>query len=57
MTRWSALRTGAWLAALLVMGGAASADPWVPADDSLVVLRVTRSPAQQALTALERDIE
>ena len=57
MTRWSALRTGAWLAALLVMGGAASADPWVPADDSLVVLRVTRSPEQQALTALERDID
>jgi tetratricopeptide (TPR) repeat protein len=48
------VRAIGWLAVLLVMSSTAHAAPRVPADDSLVVLRVTRSPEQEALTVLER---
>lgn len=50
------MRTIGWLAVLLVMCGTAAAAPRVPADDSLVVLRVTRSSEQEALTVLERAV-
>jgi tetratricopeptide (TPR) repeat protein len=48
------VRTIGWLAVLLVMSGTAAGAPQAPADDSLVVLRLTRSAAQHALTELER---
>jgi tetratricopeptide (TPR) repeat protein len=48
------VRTIGWLAVLLVLSGTAAAAPQVPADDSLVVLRLTRSPEQEVLTGLER---
>jgi tetratricopeptide (TPR) repeat protein len=57
MTRTGALRTIGWLAAWLVASGSAIAEPWVPGDDSLIVLRVAGSPEQQALTALERAVD
>jgi tetratricopeptide (TPR) repeat protein len=48
------VRTIGWLAVLLVVSGTAAAAPQVPADDSLVVLRLPRSPEQATLTVLER---
>jgi Tfp pilus assembly protein PilF len=43
--------------ALLAIGGVASADPFVPADDSRIVLRVEMSPERQELRALEQAVE
>ncbi len=43
---------GVWLV-LLAMTGAATAEPTVPADDSLIVLRLEISPQQEKLRALE----
>lgn len=57
MARFRALRTLGWLAALFVASNFAIAEPWVPSDDSLIVLRVGSSAEQQALTALERDLD
>ena len=57
MTRAAALRLTGWAVALLAMGGTASADPLVPTDDSLVVLRIEMSPEQRELRALEQTVE
>jgi tetratricopeptide (TPR) repeat protein len=57
MARFRALRTLGWLAALFVASNFAIAEPWVPGDDSLIVLRVGSSAEQQALTALERELD
>ena len=46
-----------WLATWLLASSLAIAEPRVPEEDSLTVLRVARSPEQQALTALERDVD
>ena len=57
MARFRTLRRLGWLAALLVASNFAIAEPWVPSDDSLIVLRVGSSAEQQALTALERELD
>lgn len=57
MTQRRAMKGVGWLGILLAVSGAAGAEPRVPTDNSLVVLRVASSPEQERVRALERAVE
>ena len=57
MAELGTIRSKCLALVLLVLGSAVAAEPVAPADDSLVVLRLTSSPQQEELRTLERAVQ